>query len=111
VDDEVAEVEVVMVRIHAAVACSSGGGDVRASMVDRATQQKSTSRQHTDLLASSIVRTSRGPAREADDSARVCAGHGGRARGRIEGITVDPAGKATTATDPATAIRLKGQRI
>jgi hypothetical protein len=43
---------------------------------------------------------SRSPAREADSSARVCASHGVRARGRIEGETTDPVGKATTATDP-----------
>jgi hypothetical protein len=50
---------------------------------------------------------------EAGGSARVYTGHGGRAHGRIEGVTVDPAGKATTATDPAwkTAIRPKGRGI
>jgi hypothetical protein len=47
------------------------------------------------------MRTSRRPAREADDSARVGAGHGVRTRGRIEGVTTDPAAKATAATDPA----------
>jgi hypothetical protein len=52
-------------------------------------------------------------AREADDSARVCAGHGGRARGKIEGVTADLVGKATTATDLAwkTTIRPKGRQI
>jgi hypothetical protein len=41
------------------------------------------------------------PAREAESSACGCTGHGVRARGRIEGETIDPTGKATTATDPA----------
>jgi hypothetical protein len=57
--------------------------------------------QQADLLASSINRMSRSPAREADGSARGCAGHGGRACGRMEGVTADPAGKATTSTDLA----------
>jgi hypothetical protein len=78
-------------------------------------RQGDTTKEHqqADLLASSIVRTSRNPAREVGDCARVCAGHGGRARDRIEGATVDPAGKATTATDPAgkMTIRPKGRRI
>jgi hypothetical protein len=38
---------------HAAVACSSGGVDVRASMVDGTTQQKSTSRPTFLLIQSS----------------------------------------------------------
>jgi hypothetical protein len=37
---------------------------------------------------------SRSPAREADGRACVCAGHGVRARGRIEGVTADSTGKA-----------------
>jgi hypothetical protein len=56
-----------------------------------------------------IVRASRSPAREADSSACVCADHGVRARGRKEGETTDPAGKATTATDAARKTR-SGQR-
>jgi hypothetical protein len=72
----------------------------RSSVNDR---QGDTTKGHrqADLRASSIVQTSRSPAREADGNARVCADHGVRARGRIEGKTTDPAGKATTATDPA----------
>jgi hypothetical protein len=71
----------------------------RSSVNER---QGDTTKEHrqADLLASSIVQASRSPAREADDSARVCANHGVRARGRIEGETTDPAGKATAATDP-----------
>jgi hypothetical protein len=38
--------------------------------------------RQADLPASSIVRASRSPTREADGSARVCAGHGVRARDR-----------------------------
>jgi hypothetical protein len=49
--------------------------------------------QQTDLPASSIVRASRSPAREADSSARVCVGHGVRARNRIEGETADRSGR------------------
>jgi hypothetical protein len=72
----------------------------RSSVNDR---QGDTTKGHrqADLPASSIVRASRSPAREAASSARVCASHGVRARGRIEGETADPAGKATAATDPA----------
>jgi hypothetical protein len=55
-------------------------------MIDEGDTTKEHQQGH--LLASSIVRTSRSPAREADDSARVCVGHGVRARGRIEGVTV-----------------------
>jgi hypothetical protein len=71
----------------------------RSSVNDR---QGDTAKRHqqADLPASSIVRASRSPAREADGSACVCASHGVRARGRIEGETTDPAGKATAATDP-----------
>jgi hypothetical protein len=70
-------------------------------------RQGDTAKGHrqADLPASSIVRASRSPAREADSSARVCAGHGVRARDRIEGETTDPVGKATTATDPAVKTR------
>jgi hypothetical protein len=76
------------------------GRGQRSSVNDR---QGDTTKGHrqADLPASSIVQTSRSPAREADGNARVCAGHGVRARGRIEGETTDPAGKATTTTDPA----------
>jgi hypothetical protein len=84
----------------------------RSSVNDR---QGDTAKGHrqADLPASSIVRASRSPAREADSSARVCAGHGVRARGGIEGETADPAGKATTATDPAGKPRSsqRGRRI
>jgi hypothetical protein len=51
----------------------------------------------------------RSPAREADDSARVCTGHGVHVRNRIVGVTADPTGKATTAKDPAGKTRT-GQR-
>jgi hypothetical protein len=56
----------------------------RSSVNDR---QGNTTKGHrqADLPASSIVQTSRSPAREADSSARVCAGHRVRARGKIEG--------------------------
>jgi hypothetical protein len=69
--------------------------------------------QQFDLLASSIVWTSRSPTREADSSARFCASHGGRVRDRIEGVMADPARKATTEKDLArkTAIRPEGHRI
>jgi hypothetical protein len=84
----------------------------RSSVNDR---QGDTAKGHrqADLSASSIIRASTSPAREADGSARVCAGHGVRARGRKDGESVDPAGKATAATNPAmkTAIRPKGWRI
>jgi hypothetical protein len=72
----------------------------RSSVNDR---QGDTAKGHqqADLPASLIVRASRRPARDADSSPRVCAGHGVRARDIIEGETADPAGKATAATDPA----------
>jgi hypothetical protein len=56
----------------------------RSSVNDR---QGDTAKGHrqADLPASSIDQTSRSPAREADSSACGCAGHGVRARGRIEG--------------------------
>jgi hypothetical protein len=56
----------------------------RSSVNDR---QGDTTKGHrqADLPASSIIRASTSPAREADSSARVCAGHGVRARGTIEG--------------------------
>jgi hypothetical protein len=56
------------------------GRGVRSSVNGR---QGDTTKEHqqTDLLASSISRTSRSPAREAGGSA----GHGGRARGKING--------------------------
>jgi hypothetical protein len=84
-DDEVAEVEVVAIGRHATKACSSGGVDVRASTIGEGDTTKE--HQQGNLLASSIDRTSRSPAREADDSARVCTDHGVRACGRIEGVT------------------------
>jgi hypothetical protein len=76
-------------------------GRGRRSSVNDRQGDTTKGRRHADLPASSIVRASRSPAREADSSARVCAGHGVRACGRKEGETTDPAGKATTATDPA----------
>jgi hypothetical protein len=65
------------------------------------------------LLASFHNRSSRSLIREAGDSARVCAIQRNRARGRKEGVSTDPVGKATTSTDLAmkTAIRPKGGRI
>jgi hypothetical protein len=56
----------------------------RSSVNDR---QGDTTKGHwqADLPAYSIVRASRSPAKEADSNARVCAGHGVRARSRIEG--------------------------
>jgi hypothetical protein len=56
----------------------------RSSVNDR---QGDTAKGHrqADLPASSIDQTSRSPAREADNSARGCAGQGVRARGRKEG--------------------------
>jgi hypothetical protein len=50
-------------------------------------RQADTTKGHrqADLPASLIVRASRSPAKEADSSARVCTGHGVRARGRKEG--------------------------
>jgi hypothetical protein len=50
-------------------------------------RQGDTAKGHrqADLPASSIDETSRSPAREADSSARGCAGQGVRARGRKEG--------------------------
>jgi hypothetical protein len=84
-DVEVAEIEVIAIGRHAAEACSSGGVDVLALTIGEGGTTKE--HQQGDLLASSIVRTSRSPAREADGSARVCTGHGVRACGRIEGVT------------------------
>jgi hypothetical protein len=72
----------------------------RSSVNDRQGDATKEHRQ-ADLPASSIIRASMSPAREADSSAHVCAGHGVRARGRIEGETTDPTGKATAMTDPA----------
>jgi hypothetical protein len=91
---------VVAVGRHAAEACSSGGVDVRASTIDRATQQKSSSNLRAFLLRSAIGRRGASPGK-ADDNARVCAGQDGRARGRKEGVSADPVGKATTATGQA----------
>jgi hypothetical protein len=50
---------------------------------------------------------------EAGGSARVCAGQGGRARDRVEEVTADPTGKATTTMDPTikTTIQPKRQQI
>jgi hypothetical protein len=66
----------------------------RSSVNDR---QGDTTKEHrqADLFASSIARTSRSPTREVGDNTRICAGHGGRTRGRIEGVTADQAVKAT----------------
>jgi hypothetical protein len=68
-----------------------GGVDVRASTTDEGDTTKE--HQQGDLLAFSIVRTSRSPAKEADDSARVCASHGVRARDRIDGVTTIQPGR------------------
>jgi hypothetical protein len=56
----------------------------RSSVNDR---QGDTAKGHrqADLPASSIDQTSRSPAREADSSARGCAGQGVRARSKKEG--------------------------
>jgi hypothetical protein len=74
------------------------GFDVRASTIGRATQKDNNSL--VGFLASIRIRSSWSPAKEAGCSARVRAGQDGRARGRIEGVTADPARKATTTTDP-----------
>jgi hypothetical protein len=78
-------------------------------------RQGDTTKEHkqTDLLASSIVQTSRSPVREAGGTARICAGHGGCARGRIEGVTADPVRKAMATMDLAgkMTIRPKGRQI
>lgn len=64
-------------------------------------QQKKSSRS-MDLLAS-LIRSSGSPAREVGGSARVYTGQGGCTRSRVEGVMVDPYGKATTATNPEAA--------
>jgi hypothetical protein len=69
---------------HATVACSSGGVDVRASTIGRATQQKSTSRPRTFLLLLSSSR--RGASLGRPTTARVCAGQGGHASQNRRGI-------------------------
>jgi hypothetical protein len=76
---------------HVAEACSSGGVDVRASTIGEGDTTKE--HQQIDLLSSLIVRMSRSPATETYGNARVCAGLGVRARGRIEGVTADPVEK------------------
>jgi hypothetical protein len=81
-DAEVAEGEVPAVGRHAAKACSSGVVDVASKIGEGDTTKEY---RQADLLASSIVQTSKSPTREADDSACVCAGHGVRDRSRIEG--------------------------
>jgi hypothetical protein len=88
-------------------------GRGRRSSVNSRQGDTTKGHQQADLPASSIVQASRRLAREADGSARVCAGQGVRARCRVEGVSVDPAGKATAATNPAmkTAIRPKGWQI
>jgi hypothetical protein len=48
-------------------------------------RRSSVNDRQGDLPASLIIRASTSPAREADSSARVCVGHGVRARGRIDG--------------------------
>jgi hypothetical protein len=85
---------------------------VRASTVGGATQQKEH-QQAQDLLASSLVRSSRSPAREASGSARVCGSQSGRAHNIKEGVATDPAEKATSAADPArnTTIRPRRRQI
>jgi hypothetical protein len=60
-------------------------GRGRRSSVNGRRGNTTKEHQQTDLLASLIVRMSRRPAREADGSARVCAGHGGLVRDRIAG--------------------------
>ena len=84
---------------HAAEACFSGGVDVRASTNGEGNTTKEQ-QQPQGLLASFRDQSSRSLAREAGDSARVCADQGGRARDRKEGVSADPVGKATTTTDP-----------
>jgi hypothetical protein len=68
-------------------------GTGRRSSVNGRRRDTTKEHQQADLLASSVVRSSRSPAREADSTACVCAGQGGRACGRIEGATTDPAGE------------------
>jgi hypothetical protein len=71
-------------------------------------RQGDTTKEHqqADLLASSIVRTSRCPAREADGNAHIYVGHGVRTRGRIEGERQIRSGRLRQRR-----IRRKGQRI
>jgi hypothetical protein len=78
-------------------------------------QQGDTTKGHrqADLPASSIIRASTSPAREADSSARVCAGQGVSARGRIEGGN-GRSGREGHDSDGSiweNAIQPKGQRI
>jgi hypothetical protein len=84
----------------------------RSSVNDR---QGDTAKGHrqADLLASSIDQTSRSPAREADSSARGCAGHGVRARGRIEGGNGRSGreGHGSDGSSREDAIQPKGRRI
>jgi hypothetical protein len=85
----------------------------RSSVNNRWGDTTKEHQQVEDLLASSLIRSSRSPAREVGDTVRVCASQGGCAHGRIEGVSTDPAGKATTTTDPTmkTSIGPKGRRI
>jgi hypothetical protein len=99
---------VVAVGRHAVEACSSGGVDVRASTNGEGDTTKEQ-QQPQGLLASFRDRSSTSLAREDGDSAHVCAGQGGRAHGRKEGVSTDPVGKATTTTDPTRKTRY-GQR-
>jgi hypothetical protein len=90
-----------VVERNTTVACSSEGVDVRASTIG----EGDTTKEHQQVdLASSVVRTL-SPAREAADSTRIYAGHGGRVRDRTEGVTRDPGVKATTTTDPTRKTR------
>jgi hypothetical protein len=73
----------------------------RSSVNGRQADTTKEQQQPQGLLASFGDRSSRSLAREAGDSARIYVGQGGRARGRKEGVSADPVGKATTATDPA----------
>jgi hypothetical protein len=75
-------------------------------------RQGNTTKEHqqADLLASSIVRTLRSHAKECGGSACLCAGQGGRARGRKEGVAADPTGKATTAADLARNTTIQPRR-
>jgi hypothetical protein len=77
-------------------------------------RQGDTTKEHQqgDIPASSIVRTSRSPAKEADDSAHVYAGHGVRARGRVEGERrIRPGRPRQRRIWTEDAIRPKGRRI
>jgi hypothetical protein len=84
----------------------------RSSINDR---QGDTTKGHrqADLPASSIIRASTSPAREADSSAHVYAGHGVRARCRIEGGNGRSGreGHGSDGSSREDAIQPKGRRI